>query len=210
MEQIFAFDTKTLTYVLGTDDDGRLFHLYWGKKIKHSDFSVDELNDANSNHSDLDGACQEYTVFGGKMYRNCAFKCTYFDGCRDALYTYKSHIESENELVIMLQDKAYGTELVLHFVHYSDSDVITRYVECCNNSADDVKVDKFMSCEVNLPGLEPYYIQNTNGSWGGEFQVKTEKLLAGYLVFDSRKGSPLFLTIFMRMPAFLAQGRIMR
>lgn len=189
MKQIFAFDTKTLSYVLGTDDDGRLFHLYWGKKIKHSDFSVDELNDANSNHSDLDGACQEYTVFGGKMYRNCAFKCTYFDGCRDALYTYKSHIESENELVITLQDKAYGTELVLHFVHYSDSDVITRYVEFCNNSADDVKVDKFMSCEVNLPGLEPYYIQNTNGSWGGEFQVKTEKLLAGYLVFDSRKGT---------------------
>ena len=72
MEQIFAFDTKTLTYVLGTDRDGRLFHLYWGKKIKHSDFSVDEFNDANSNHSDLDGACQEYTVFGGKMYRNCA------------------------------------------------------------------------------------------------------------------------------------------
>ncbi|MGN0515919.1 alpha-galactosidase [Eubacterium sp.] len=200
MEKIFAVDTKSLTYALGVDDLGRLHHIYWGKRINRDDFEIPQLWDCNSNHSDLDCAKQEYTAFGGKMYRNCAFKCTYGDGCRDSVFTYKDCDEGENELVIVLEDKAYNAEIRLHYIHYPDSDIITRYAEIFNNGAENIVIDKMMSCELNLPGLEPYYIENTNGSWGGEFQVKATKLETGYLVFDSRKGT----TSHTNQPTFVA------
>lgn len=200
MRRIFAFDTKTLTYAVGVDDSGRLLHLHWGKKVPTEDFDLPDEPEVNSNHSNLDGLREEYTPFGGKMYRNCAFKCTYADGCRDAVFAFKHATEGENKLVITLEDKAYNVQIELCYIHYADSDVITRSAKITNNSAESVTIDKLMSCEVNLPGTEPYYIQNTNGSWGAEFQLQTEKLKTGYLVFDSRKGT----TGHTNQPTFVA------
>lgn len=200
MKKIFAFDTKNTTYALGTNDEGRLFHIYWGKKVNHNDFEVAEIWDSNSNYSDLDSATQEYTAFGGKMYRNCAFKCTYPDGCRDSLYTLKSAEEKENHLIITLEDKPYNAEIKLHYIFYPDSDIITRYSEIINNSQGDIVINKMMSCEVNLPSELPYQIQNTDGAWGGEFQIKATTLKTGTLTFESRKGT----TGHTNQPTFVA------
>ena len=77
-KQIFVIETKNTHYVCGVDKTGLLRHIHWGKKCNVSDYEVTETWEQNSNHSGQDLATLEYTVFGGTMYRNCAFKCEYF------------------------------------------------------------------------------------------------------------------------------------
>lgn len=200
MDNIFYLQTKNTTYVLGVDKFGLLRHIYWGKRINRKEFSLDEMTETNSNHSELDNALCEYTVFGGKMYRNCAFKCTYSDKCRDSVFLFKHAKQEENELVITLTDKVYKADLILHYITYPDSDIITRYAEIENHSSGDILIEKLSSCEVNLPGELSYNIVNTQGGWGAEFQQQSTELKAGYLVFDSRKGT----TGHTNQPIFIA------
>lgn len=134
------------------------------------------------------------------MYRNCAFKCTYSDKCRDSVFLFKHAKQEENELVITLTDKVYKADLILHYITYPDSDIITRYAEIENHSSGDILIEKLSSCEVNLPGELSYNIVNTQGGWGAEFQQQSTELKAGYLVFDSRKGT----TGHTNQPIFIA------
>lgn len=189
MKNIIAIETKNTHYVLGVDKSGVLHCVHWGKKANFADYEVVEKQEINSNHSVLDCTQTEYTVFGGTMYRGCAFKCTYGDGCRDSVFKYKSHIQRDGSLDVTLTDPAYNVEIVLSYKYSRDSDVITKYITVINNSGADIKIERIMSGELCLPGCEPYDVTNTNGSWGGEFQLETAPLKAGTAVFESRKGT---------------------
>lgn len=189
MKNIIAIETKNTHYVLGVDKSGVLHCVHWGKKANFADYGVVEKREINSNHSVLDCTQTEYTVFGGTMYRGCAFKCTYGDGCRDSVFKYKSHIQRDGSLDVTLVDPAYNVEIVLSYKYSRDSDVITKYITVINNSGADIKIERIMSGELCLPGCEPYDVTNTNGSWGGEFQLETAPLKAGTAVFESRKGT---------------------
>ena len=189
MKNIIAIETKNTHYVLGIDKSGVLHCVHWGKKANLADYEVVEKREINSNHSVLDCTQTEYTVFGGTMYRGCAFKCTYGDGCRDSVFKYKSHIQCDGSLEVTLADAAYNVKLVLSYKYSRDSDVITKYITVTNNSGADIKIERIMSGELCLPGCEPYDVTNTNGSWGGEFQLETAPLKTGTSVFESRKGT---------------------
>lgn len=189
MSNIFTIETKTTHYTLGIDDRGLVHHIHWGEKVAQKDYEVPRIWDTNSNYSDLDNARLEYTVFGGKMYRNCAFKCTYADGCRDSVFAHEKAEQNDNSLVITLLDKAYDIRINLHYLYSKNSDVITRFVEVKNDSENDIVLNKVASCELTLPNINPYYLQNTNGSWGAEFQTEDTLLKTGTLTFESRKGT---------------------
>lgn len=135
MKNIIAIETKNTHYVLGVDKSGVLHCVHWGKKANFADYEVVEKREINSNHSVLDCTQTEYTVFGGTMYRGCAFKCTYGDGCRDSVLKYKSHIQRDGSLDVTLADPAYNVEIVLSYKYSRDSDVITKYITVINNSA---------------------------------------------------------------------------
>lgn len=171
-----------------------------GSRIDDESLEIPDIWDTNSNHSDMDNAVTEYTAFGGKMYRNCAVKCRYFDNCRDCILKFKSALQNENELVITLEDSVYSFLVELHYVTYPDSDIITRFARLKNKSDNDILIEKMMSAEISLPSELPYEIMNTNGSWGGEFQLESETLKAGSVVFESRKGT----TGHTNQPTFIA------
>lgn len=189
MSNIFVIETKSTHYALGVDERGLVHHLHWGEKINPDDYEVPKIWDTNSNYSDLDNARLEYTVFGGKMYRSCAFKCTYADGCRDSVFAFEKAEQDDSSLSLTLVDKAYDIRLVLHYLYSKNSDVITRIVEVKNDSKNDIVLNKIASCELNLPSIKPYYLQNTNGSWGAEFQAEDTLLETGTITFESRKGT---------------------
>lgn len=189
MNKNYFINTKNTTYAIGIDENGVVRHLYWGRRIDDEMLEIPDIWDSNSNHSDMDNALTEYTAFGGKMYRNCAVKCRYFDDCRDCVLTFKSARQSENELVIILEDSVYSLNVELHYITYPDSDIITRFARLINKSDNDILIEKMMSAEISLPSEMPYEIMNTNGSWGAEFQIESAPLKAGSVVFESRKGT---------------------
>ena len=200
MSKNYFINTENTTYAIGVDDRGIVRHLYWGSRIDDESLEIPDIWDTNSNHSDMDNAVTEYTAFGGKMYRNCAVKCRYFDNCRDCILKFKSAAQNENELVITLEDSVYSFLVELHYVTYPDSDIITRFARLKNKSDNDILIEKMMSAEISLPSELPYEIMNTNGSWGGEFQLESETLKAGSVVFESRKGT----TGHTNQPTFIA------
>ncbi len=200
MSKNYFVHTKNTTYAIGVDDNRIVRHLYWGRRICDDMLEIPDIWDSNSNHSDLDNAMTEYTPFGGKMYRNCAFKCRYFDKCRESELCFSRAHQDENELVLVLEDKVYNLEVKLHYVTYDDSDIITRFVELCNRSENEILIEKMMSAEISLPSELPYTIVNTNGSWGAEFQQESTVLKTGSVVFESRKGT----TGHTNQPTFIA------
>lgn len=189
MSKIFVIETKNTHYAIGVDERGLVRHLHWGDKVDKKDYDIPAIWDTNSNYSDLDNAKLEYTVFGGKLYRNCAFKCTYADGCRDSVFLFENAEETENSLAITLVDKAYDVRIKLHYLFSKNDDIITRFAEVINDSNASVMLDRIMSAEINLPTEKPYEIQNMNGSWGAEFQLETTELKTGSVNYESRKGT---------------------
>lgn len=187
MSNIFVIETKNTHYVIGAGEDGLLSHIHYGKKA--DGYKSVLTYECNSNHSALDYSKLVYTPFGGTMYRNCAFKCTYPDGCRDSVFKFDSAEQTEDTLVVHLVDKAYDIGMNILYRYSKDTDVIAQCVEIVNNSDTDLVINKAMSCEINLPSHKPYYSMNPNGSWGGEFRMESTLVKNGILTYDSRKGT---------------------
>ena len=172
-KKIFVIETKNTHYVMGVNDKGILRHIHWGAKACADDYNMSPEWERNSNHSELDYISEEYSPFGGTRYRSCAFKCEYFDKCRDTVLTFKHANQSEGALDITLTDKAYNLDIVLSYRWSGEDDIITRYATVINASDKDLTIEKLMSAELTLPSEDIYDITNTNGSWAGEFQLET-------------------------------------
>ena len=197
---IFVLETKNTHYVLGIDKYGYNRHLHWGKKCNMNDYETKDIWDESSNHTRLDMAKQEFTVFGGTMYRESNLKVQFPDKCREIELLFVGAETEDNLLTVTLKDKAYPLQIALKYKIQDNDDIITRWAEITNTGDEDITVDRMFSAELTLPSVYPYTIKNTNGSWGGEY-VETESTLeGGALVFDSKKGT----TSHNQSPYFIA------
>lgn len=196
---IFVLETKNTHYVLGVDKNSNNRHIHWGEKCDCSDYCMYYHREENAHHTYLDEIQQEYTPFGKTMYRDCALKATFSDGCREVNAKYiKSEIKN-NTLKLFFQDEYYPLEFILNYTAYENYDIISRNVTVKNNGNDTIVFEKLSSAEFTLPGVKPYNFKNTNGAWGGEWLETNTTLDGGSLVYESRKGisghsnSPYFI-----------------
>ena len=189
LNNVFVLETKNTHYVLGIDKYGYNRHIHWGKKCNVNDYEATDIWDENSNHTRLDMACQEYTPFGGTMYRESDLKVQFPDKCREIELEFVDAKAQENELTVILKDKHYPLQIALKYKVNDNDDIITRWAEITNTGDEKIIIDRLFSGELTLPSQYPYTFKNTNGSWGGEY-VETESTLeGGALVFDSKRGT---------------------
>ena len=186
---IFVLETKNTHYVLGVDKYGYNRHIHWGKKCNVNDYEATDIWDENSNHTRLDMACQEYTVFGGTMYRESDLKVVFPDKCREIELEFVNAEAENNELTVVFKDKVYPLQIALKYAINDNDDIITRWVEVANKGEEKIVLDRIFSGELTLPSQYPYKIKNTNGSWGGEYVETESELEGGALVFDSKRGT---------------------
>ncbi len=186
---IFVLETKNTHYVLGVDKYGYNRHIHWGKKCNVNDYEATDIWDENSNHTRLDMACQEYTVFGGTMYRESDLKVVFPDKCREIELEFVNAEAENNELTVVFKDKVYPLQIALKYAINDNDDIITRWVEVANKGEEKIVLDRVFSGELTLPSQYPYKIKNTNGSWGGEYVETESELEGGALVFDSKRGT---------------------
>lgn len=186
---IFIIQTNSFHYVIGTDKNGTNRFFHWGKPCLVEDYMPEYNGFINSNHTDLDGICQECSPFGLTMYRNVDIKARFSDGCREISLDYNEYNIDGNRLEFKFKDKHYPLEIILNYLCYDDSDIVTKWITVKNSGNDDIVFEKLFSGEFSLPGVKPYKFRNTNGSWGAEF-TQTETLLdGGTLIYESRKGT---------------------
>ncbi len=183
-----VLETENFHYVIEYDDFGYVHNIHWGGKCPIEDYWVDDLGDENPNHPNLDQIRCEYTPFGKTMYRPCAVKVHFADGCREINPEFVSCETGKDTAVITLKDCYYPLEIKLLYKVYEEYDIIKRSVCFVNTGSDDIVFETLMSTELTLPGTEPYHIVNTNGGWGAEFIPADTVLEAGSLTFESRQG----------------------
>ncbi len=188
-DNIFVLETKNTHYVLGIDPRGNNRHLHWGRKCNVNDYEVKPIWDENSNHTSLDMAKQEFTVFGGIMYRESDLKVQFADKCREIDLEFTDAMADGNTLTVTLKDKHYPLQVALKYKIQDNDDIITRWAEITNTGDEEITVDRMFSAELTLPSTDPYTFKNTNGSWGGEYVETESTLQGGALVFDSKRGT---------------------
>ncbi len=177
-KSVFLMETKDLQYAVAIGKGSELQHLHFGKKCRLEDFEIMNQSEQNSNHSPLDFTKTEYVPFGGTMYRECALKCTFADGCRETKLEYSGFKIEGNTLKITMIDSAYSLEATLIYIAHEKHNIIERTCVLKNNSANDIILEKAASAEINLPGQRPYTIINSNGSWAANSEKQSNALKA--------------------------------
>lgn len=188
-DNIFILETKNTHYVLGVDACGNNRHVYWGGRCAIEDYEVLPVEDENSNHTATDEMHQEYTVFGGTMYRPSALKVTFADNCRETELVFERYVCQDETLALYFKDRFYPLQVVLHYEVYPQHDVIVRWVTLQNTGQQPLDVHTAASAEFTLPSHDAYNLCNTNGAWGDENHRVDTRLDGGELVFESRKGT---------------------
>ena len=185
---IFVLETENTHYVLGVDKSGFNRHIHWGGKCPADDYVIDFNGGESSQNTFLDEISQEYTVFGSTMYRGCALKAEFSDGCREVDLKYLGYEANEKELTLKFADSYYPLELHLCYRVTDGLDIIARRAVIKNNGKDKISFEKLFSAEFTLPSKKPYTFKNTNGSWASEFIETNNMLEAGSCVFESKRG----------------------
>lgn len=187
-DKIFVIETENTHYVIGIDNAGCNRHIYWGKKCDVNDYEIDYNNGENSHNTVLDEITQEYTVFGSTMYRECALKANFADGCREVDLKYTGYEQNGNTLSLNFSDTYYPLTVTLNYETVYGSDIITRWTSVKNTGSESISFEKLFSAELTLPSKRAYRFKNTNGSWGGEFLETDTEVQGGSAVFESRRG----------------------
>ncbi|MBQ9229242.1 MAG: alpha-galactosidase [Eubacterium sp.] len=196
---IYILETKNTHYVVGIDRHGYAHRLHWGAKCPITDYDFPRGVNENATIPELDSCRLEYTPFGKTMYRECAIKASFADGCREINPEAVGAKATDDTLSLTFRDEYYPLSYTLQYRVYEGFDIITRTVTVTNHGTDDIHFEKLMSAEIALPGTKPFHIMNTNGAWGAEGTPTNTLLDGGELVFESRRGhsghnmSPYFI-----------------
>ena len=198
--RLFILDTAHTTYALGVDEEGLLWHLYYGKKLyRAKDLLWRLAHLPNVPHHGRDTAMLEFTAAGCLHSKETSFHVTYHDGTRDFRYTLASVQAEGNTLTVTLKDRDYPLAVdLLYRVHWAH-DVIERSVRVRNLGGESVKIRRLYSCELALPG-DGWQVMNVSGMWALEQQLHVDPVTWGKKVWESRGGT----TGFSAQPWFAA------
>ena len=185
---IFVIETKNTHYVIGADEYGTVHNLHWGAKCPTADYEIPKSSDEGDNNRRRDCFREEYSSFGGIVYKECAVKANFSDGCRELDLAFEGYKAEGNKLFITLKDRYYPLRITLNYEVFDELDIIKKSATVYNDGSDAISFEKLMSGELNLPGVKPYKIVNSLGNWGTEYRAIETPLLGGSLVFESRRG----------------------
>ena len=174
-EKNFTLNTKNTTYQMYVNEDGLLFHSYYGAKMEYDDLSYashyagwgasfsPNPKGANYFHSHTS---EELSCFGIGDFRLSALALVNHDGTVAAEPIYYSHkvlkgkyqikglpafYGDEGEtLVITLKDKAYDIYFHMYYGVFEEYDLITRAMVIENKTDKEIKLNKALSMTLDF------------------------------------------------------------
>ncbi len=174
-ERIFTLNTKSTTYQMYVNENGTLFHSYYGKKMDYSDLSYSSHRagwlaafspfprGANYSHNHTK---EELTVFGVGDFRLTALALCNHDGsvgCEPIYHSYKIidgkysikdlpafYGDNAKTLVITLKDKLYDIYFHMYYGVFEEYDLITRAIVIENKTDKEIKLNKALSMSLDL------------------------------------------------------------
>lgn len=204
----FDLFTKDLQYTIYVDEDKRLCHAYFGKRVRKLNVNhVAELyKKAYGPNLSLDLIPQEYPSYGSTDFRSPAYQVQFQDGSTISDLRYVSHnifkgkpklqglpstyVESDDEaetLEIHLRDDVGKFEVVLFYSVFEDFQAITRSARFVNLGKE-IKILRALSANVDFEDDNFDMIQ-LSGAWARERHVVRREIKYGIQSIESRRGA---------------------
>lgn len=212
----FHLKTFKTSYLMKVLETGHLLHLYWGRPLKSEnlDYTVRRKDwfsfIANTDNIDafhLESKEQEYPGYGSTDLRSPAIELEFADGTSATDFRYvdykivdgkpaleglpATYVEADKEaqtLIITLTDKVKNVDVELSFTVFEEYNAIARSVKVINKSADDVKIQRVLSANVDFKDSKFEMIQ-LSGSWARERHIIRTPLRIGGQCVESRRGA---------------------
>lgn len=213
----FHLSNTHVSYIFRVlEKSNQLEHLYFGKKIHHSNsFSyLIEREQRPSNNlyegdhtSSLEHIKQEYPSFGTTDFRYPAFQIKHDTGDRVSHFEYAdykihkgkptleglpaTYTENEDEastLEIVLKDSYSPIFISLYYTIFRDKAVITRSVQFRNESQESIMLENAMSTSIDFPDND-FELIHLNGAWARENHVERKPLITGVQSISSARGA---------------------
>ncbi len=187
-DTLFVLETKHTSYSFCVDAQGFLSHLYFGKKIgRREDFLMPDKDSSVDYHPYKDAFMEEFSSFGMMRYKENALKVTFSDGTKDFRYRVSGYDLADNKLSLTLRDLYYPFEIVLYYEIFEESDMIKRSACAVNRGEESILLERLYSAELGIEQRDMEVI-NFTGTWGGEFQRRSDTLRAGKKIYESLRG----------------------
>ena len=175
----FQLDTRDTSYQFSADRYGFLIHDYYGARVPFEDLSdgivirgmgfTGNPSDVGTNRAySPDTMPQEYSGYGNGDYRESAVRLTFPNGSSAADFRYEScevldrawkipglpalwdtEQEPVQTLVVILKERASDVRLLLSYSVFEDQNVIARSARIANDGAEDIEIDRCLSCCVD-------------------------------------------------------------
>ena len=186
--------TDQTDLVLSVGDNGRLYQVYFGEKLRHAS-DLEKL--PWSIHAGSDGSVSQrgwevYSGSGNEDYFEPAIAVTHSDGNPSTYLYYVSStskpVDGGTQTDIVLRDDQYPFTVTLHYVAYEAENVIKTWSDISHEEKGSVTLTAYASTMLyfNRPA---YYLTEFSGDWAKEVQMSSQRLQFGKKVIDTKLGS---------------------
>lgn len=184
-----SIKTKSTQLVLQVKDDGRLYQTYLGQRLTE-DTSLELLNmpRVSGSSSTMTQGSEVYPVMGSEDFYEPAFEIRHADGHPTSILKYVSHTQKDHETSITLRDELYPVTVVLHYVVYPEEDIIKQWSEISHQEKGKVYISRYASSMLYFEA-EKYFLTEFSSEWIREMQMKSQELVFGKKIVDSRLGT---------------------
>ncbi len=187
-----SLTTRNTQIVLRVADDGRVYQVYFGKRLP-SNFDLALLSQPNvSQTSTSHYGWEVYPVMGSGGYYEPAVEIRHEDGNPTSVLKYVSHsqeaTEERTKTVIRLRDEVYPVDVTLYYVSYTEEDIIRQWSEICHSEDGEVYLSRYASSILYFESPQ-YYLTEFVNDWGREMRAEESRLTFGKKILDSRLGT---------------------
>jgi len=190
----FCLNTKDSSYVFGVTAEKKLYHAYYGKKLKPK--SLKKMCERafreigyHSSDNKKSNFMPEINIYDGYNVFENTIKPVFSDGNRCADCAYSGAKIKCDTLEVALKDNKYPFEITLVYkIHYK-YDLIEKNIVIKNNSKNlSVTLENFNSGDlIFAPGK--YNLGFFHGGWIKEMSLTFEEISHGKKVLESRTGN---------------------
>ncbi len=202
-QKIIPIETKDFAMAFQTDDQGRLWNVYFGNKLaSESDYQqvADQYFFPSNNAGQYNAA---YTPSGTWNLSEPALQVQHSDGNLSTELTFVNveTQQEENATVtrISLIDPEYKISVVLNYKVWADLNVIEQWTEITNNEDGNIQLNKYASANLYFVGSD-FYLTHFQGEYLKELQPVEEKLTQGIKSLESKLGTR---TLLLGSPNFM-------
>ncbi len=194
---MFCIQMKTTTYAFAVNAEGKLVHLYWGKKLNGiEDLALfQDLLEAETTGEIpvriLSNTQYEYQAGEFFSYQEKAMEVRFADGVTGAQLVYENFVISEDQshLEVVLKEEHYPLIVTLHYQIYTEQDILVRHATVHNVGEEPVFLRKVQSATFHFPREIPYRLTHYAGNCAAEYQRKEQVLDVCRTVIQNNHGN---------------------